>query len=234
MSRGAFLGFQIFCLLVALICVALGAWQVQRHYWKAGLLAAAANVAERPAVDLPQDPSDLDTYQSVRLTGQFVLDRDIVIRGFAIEGVSGSRLYAPFVLADGRTVLIQRGWVPRGQEDLAGVRDDRVQTLEVAWRQVPKRTSDRSLFSLVNAPEMDLWTHVDTQALADWWDMPRLVQDAFGELRGPQEAVPGLVIEAFKVDLFNRHLEYVATWWSLAAILLIIYVLIWRGRRRAS
>ena len=222
-----------------MVCFGLGAWQLQRHYWKADLLAQAAQAASAPAISLPGDTTGLTTYGRYALQGTFLGGKDIVIRGFALNGVSGSRLYAPFELTDGRVVIVQRGWVARGQEDKSGVqvRQDQEtlaapQEIEVIWRRVQDRTSHRSLFSLVNAPEAGLWTFIDPRALAAHWQLPTVITAGYGELRAPFEAAQGPHIEAFSSDLFNRHLEYVATWWSLAMGILGIFVLIWWDRRR--
>ena len=234
MTKGAFRGFQIFTACLLCLCLALGLWQLKRHFWKADLLAAAAAAATAAPVSMPLNSHELRAYQRVNLTGAFLSDQDIVIRGFAIEGVSGSRLYAPFRLQDGRIMIIQRGWAPRGQEGASHLTNISEQSLEIVWRPIEARVeaggSAYALFDRVNVPDQGIWTHIDTHEIQDFWHYPNLIHGGYGELRAPQAAAQNLVIEEFRTDLFNRHLEYVITWWSLAAILLIIYIFVRRQR----
>lgn len=234
MSKGAFRGFLIFALIVACLCFALGAWQIQRHFWKADLLEQAAQVAAAPAISLPTDTRDLQAYQRVQVQGRFIIGKDIPIRGFAVKGISGSRLYAPFELNDGRVLTIQRGWVARGQE-AARVAEASAESLalDLIWRPVTPREGG-GRFAPSNVPEMGHWTYIDTKALASFWQAPNLIQGAVGELRGPEAAAHGARIEPFRADLFNRHLEYVITWWALAAAMLGICALIWSDQRRQN
>ena len=53
MTKGAFLGFVIFTGFVVSLCLGLGAWQLQRHYWKAARLAEAQAMASAPAIAPP-------------------------------------------------------------------------------------------------------------------------------------------------------------------------------------
>ena len=235
MTRGAFRGFFIFTACVSLACIALGIWQLQRHTWKAGQIAAANAAADAPPISLPEGAMPtVPAFTRLRLEGRFLAGRDVVIRGFAVQGISGSRLYAPFELRDGRVLIVQRGWTSRGGESLNGVADQQIQQIEGVWRPVDPRPSGSGLFQLANEPAQDLWTHVHPAEMAEAWGLPRLILGGYVELRGPASAAANLLIEDFAPNLFNRHLEYVATWWSLAAALMGIFGLIWWDQRRHS
>ncbi len=235
MTRGAFRGFFIFTVCVSLACIALGIWQLQRHAWKAGQIAAATAAAGAPAISLPEGARPaISAFTRLRLEGRFLTGRDVVIRGFAVQGISGSRLYAPFELTDGRVLIVQRGWTSRGGESLNGVTDQQIQQIEGVWRTVDPRPSDSGLFQFANEPTQDLWTYVNPAEMAEAWGLPMLILGGYAELRGPASAAANLLIEDFEPDLFNRHLEYVATWWALAAALIGIFGLIWWDQRRHS
>ena len=229
MSRAAFRGFQVFCALVVLACLSLGAWQVQRYFWKKELRTQAQALATADPIELPVNTQVLPAHTPLLLTGRFLTDKDILIRGFALGGASGSRIYAPFELTDGRLVVLLRGWVPRDREEALGVRDPVVQTLTGHWR--PSRAKGGFL-QPVNAPDMGIWTHIDTVELAQHWGTADLVAGGYVELRGPVAAAQGAQIAPFALDLFDRHLEYVLTWWMLALILIVVYLLVWRDQRR--
>jgi len=239
MSRAAFTGYAIFSACLFLICATLGIWQWQRHVWKAGLLAEADEAAAVEPIKLPATNPDLEStvspfqvYSSFLVTGRFLDQKDIIIRGFAVDGVSGSRLYAPFEMNDGRVLIVRRGWAVRGAEESSGVFDTRAQTIEVLWREVQARASDRSLFAPVNVPELEIWAYIDPVALAEHWGLPNVIPGGYGELRTAERPGSALYIEAFRADLFNRHLEYVFTWWALALVTLGMFGAVWWGRRK--
>ena len=140
-------------------------------------------------------------------------------------------MFAPFQLEDGRVLIIQRGWVARGREDQATVKDLGPQTFTILWRPFSGNPNRNRLFAPVNAPDLGIWTYVDPAALSVFWDL-ELLTAGYGELRGPVAAGQGTRIEPFSADIFNAHLEYVATWWSMTFIVLLVYGLVWRDRKR--
>ncbi|MGB0717964.1 MAG: SURF1 family protein [Alphaproteobacteria bacterium] len=229
MSRAAFLSFSIFTACVAMLCIFLGAWQLQRHFWKAELLEAANSAVSNDPVPL-LSANSVEAYTRLVIEGRFIGDKDIIIRGYAVKGASGARVYSPFELKDGRIIVVRRGWVARNREPELELFNTDFQQIEAIWRPVVRRTSDRSLFSPVNDAERNFWTFVDPVAFGEAWNLSGVMESGYLELRGPLSASEGLLIEDFTSDLFNRHMEYVVTWWSLAAALLGIFGIIWRNR----
>ena len=232
MGRIAFLTFSIFAACVTAGCLALGAWQLQRHYWKTDLLEAAEATANAAPIAFPDEVSDLPAYRQFDVTGNFLEGYDLPIRGHALEGVSGARLFAPFQLTDGRVLLIQRGWVARGRESSARVQDSGLETLTILWRPFAGDPGRNRLFSPINSPEDDIWSYPDPVAMAQHWGLP-MIEDGHAELRSPAGAGQGARVEPFRSDLFNSHLEYVATWWSMAGIMALVFAQVWRRRRQS-
>lgn len=232
MSRAAFRGFQVFCAFVVLICLALGAWQVQRYFWKSELRAQADELAQQAPIDLPNETTQLLAHTPLELEGQFLLGSSVIVRGYALNNVSGARLYEPFQLTDGRVVVVLRGWASHANALKLEILDAPQETIIGHWRPVRDRQSDRSLFKPVNDPSRNVWTHIDTQELADFWGLDTLVQGGYVELRAPNEAAQGAQIAPFALDLFDRHLEYIITWWALALTISAIYLFVWRDQRR--
>ena len=106
----------------ALLCglfLALGAWQVQRLAWKNDLVArvaarAHAEPSVAPAQDqwpvLQADPA-AGEYRRVRLTGEFVHEREQLVQAVTERG-SGFWVMAPLRTTDGFVVWVNRGFVP--------------------------------------------------------------------------------------------------------------------------
>lgn len=233
MGRFAFLTFSIFAACVIAGCTALGVWQLQRHYWKADLLVEAEAAANAAPIAFPDVATDIPGYRQFEVTGRFLAGYDLPIRGHAFEGVSGARLFAPFQLSDGRILLIQRGWVPRGRESSARAQDRGLETLTILWRPFAGDPSRNRLFSPINSPDDNIWSYPDPVAMAQHWGLSAIL-DGHGELRGPAGAGQGARVEPFRSDLFNSHLEYVATWWSMAGIMALVFAQVWRRRRQEA
>lgn len=99
------------------ILVWLGIWQVHRLAWKTDILARIeARLAAGP-VSLPADPDpDRDAWLKVQEKGAILPGEADVYVSAPGRGV-GYRVVVPFALADGRRILLDRGFVPIGAKD---------------------------------------------------------------------------------------------------------------------
>ncbi len=106
----------LFIICSTLLLGGLGVWQLERLAWKNGLIAAIDNAqAQPPLTDLPADVSMLE-YRNVELTGKFANAKAIRRIG-GIEGEGpGFFIETPLKLADGRVILVNRGFAPDGKE----------------------------------------------------------------------------------------------------------------------
>jgi surfeit locus 1 family protein len=135
----------------------------------------------------------------------------------------------PLAMTDGRTMFVNRGFIPLELKDkakrAAGELSGNVSVtglLRVAPAEKP------SFFLPDNRPDLNLWF---------WVDLPAMVKAA-----AIADAVP-YYIDADKtpnpggwpkggdtrLELPNDHLQYAITWFSLAIALIVIYVLYHRG-----
>jgi surfeit locus 1 family protein len=111
-------GFVAFVLLLG-----LGTWQVQRLHWKEGILQTIDQRMHAAPVSLAEvearfaSTGDVD-YVPVTVTGTFVHEDE---RHFfsTWKGASGFDVYTPLHLADGRYLLVNRGFVPYELKDAA-------------------------------------------------------------------------------------------------------------------
>lgn len=64
------------------------------------------------------DGGDLE-FRPVTATGTFDRDAEVLVRNRPRDGAPGTWILTPLVLADGRAVIVNRGWIPRrlGPED---------------------------------------------------------------------------------------------------------------------
>ncbi len=110
-----FLGLAV---VLALVFIRLGIWQVSRLQEKRAINAVAAERRGRPVVDL-DDPAQAATVagagiqnRRVVITGRYDAAAEVVLRGQIVQGVPGVRFVTPLRPLRGDTaILVQRGYV---------------------------------------------------------------------------------------------------------------------------
>jgi surfeit locus 1 family protein len=107
------------CTLAAIaVCVAAGNWQHQRLQAKEALRAQLDSAVRAEPVALTVLADDADwaalRYRPVVATGEFVASRQILIDNKVHAGRAGYDVLTPMTLADGRAVLVNRGWIAQG------------------------------------------------------------------------------------------------------------------------
>lgn len=223
-------------LVLLFTLLALGTWQVQRLYWKEGLLQTIDQRTHAAPVPLGEvekrfaATGDVD-YTPVTVTGTFLHRGE---RHFFAtwEGQSGFDVFTPLHLEDGRFVLINRGFVPydlkdaakRPQSQLAG----QVTVTGLARNPLPAKPS---MMLPDNDPHKNIFYWKDRAAMAASAGL--LAGAGLVPFFVDADATPnpgGLPVGGVTViDLPNSHLQYAVTWYGLAAAL--AGVLIFRLRR---
>lgn len=105
----------------------LGSWQVSRYFWKVDLVEERRRMLVREAVPLAQAT---EHFERVRCNGTFDYDQTMFVgprsapahgmQGAGAMQPSGWYAFTPFKdESSGKRVLVNRGWVPRDQQELA-------------------------------------------------------------------------------------------------------------------
>ena len=106
-------------LLMLIVLVGLGTWQVYRLNWKQGILARIAAAEAAPPVPLTQyPPGDVPTpYTKVSVTGHFLFDQaagfGAEVRDTTAGPTMGFQQIVPLERAGAAPILVDRGWVPQ-------------------------------------------------------------------------------------------------------------------------
>ncbi len=213
--------------LVALL-IALGGWQLQRLAWKEALIAEIEARYRAAPIALPDplgDPEALSE-RRVRVTGRLLHAREMLFAARSFRGQSGFHVVTPLVLGDGRTLFLDRGWVPPQAKDPAARPESLPEgevTLEAVvhpggWRGVSWLRPD-------NLPEEGLWLWPDLPAMARAAGLPEAVTALYLVARTKTGKGRWPVAQAGGPRLANNHLGYALTWFALAAVLALIYVI---------
>ena len=108
----------VFSLPALLVLIGLGTWQVHRLEWKNQLIDNFESRAAATPIELPRGDiaPDLE-FRRLALTGAFDHGSEVFMTGRTFEGNAGFHIVTPFRLVDGRTVLVNRGWVSESYRD---------------------------------------------------------------------------------------------------------------------
>jgi surfeit locus 1 family protein len=233
----------VLMLLVAFVavCVELGLWQLRRLDHRKHLVAQIERNIHLSAVDVEAAfaTGDLDSalYRHVSARGTFDVGQEVLLSGRAFNDRPGSDVLTPLVTADGRALIVNRGFVPL---QIAKPGDARAKPpngdLTVTGIILPAET--RGLFGQAIPPSgrVDTIPRIDVARIGK--QVPYPVFPAYLLLDQQQPVQPNDVPEAehFTPDLTNGpHFSYAIQWFSFAAIAAITYLaLAWRRARSAS
>ena len=203
----------------------LGTWQLARLDWKRDLIATMERRMAAPAVAVETlaDNPDSD-YRRVTAHGRFDPSPVFFLFALSDSGQGGYHLLQPLRLADGRRLLVDRGWLPydrqqdvfmpAGEVSLAGI----LRRPQHSWNQP------------ANNPARNEWYGVDLPVMAGIAGISAFLPTVLEVDAAPN---PGGYPHGgqTRVSLPNNHLGYALTWYGLAVALLVITVL---ARRRGD
>jgi cytochrome oxidase assembly protein ShyY1 len=228
---------------VAAFCMftGLGAWQIERKAWKEALIADLTQrlAAEPQALPPPErwpslDPAT-DEFRRVVFAATIAPDREALVYAVGSTVRSdvtgpGYWVFAPAELAGGATVVLNRGFVPEGQQgtDTHAPVDGRLPVVGVLRWPEP-----RGLFFPKDDPARNLWFVRDHRAIASakGWGA---VAPFYVELETPTSRGQLPRAGRLNASLRNDHLQYALTWFALAVIVAIAFPLWVRSRRREA
>jgi surfeit locus 1 family protein len=217
-----------------MLLAGLGIWQIERLHEKEALIASVERGLSAPPVPLGDalaNGAANAEWRHVRVTGHFLHDKELYVFSRGPLGAVGVDVVTPMVLANGGTVLIDRGFVPEALHQSA-TRQAAQLTGEVSLTGVLRLSREPGLFTPAPNAQTRLWFVKDVPSMAKVAGL----------------TVPSLIIEAdatpnpggwplggqTRVDFPNDHLQYAVTWFGLALALMGVYLFYHRSRGRLS
>jgi surfeit locus 1 family protein len=215
-------------LVAALGMARLGWWQLDRAAEKTALNTAIQAQSQQAALqradELPADEAAARSlhHRSVVLRGRWSSAHTIYLDNRQMNGKPGFFVVTPLLLADGRAVLVQRGWQPRDFLDRARVAP--VPTPEgevnVAGRLAPPPAR---LFEFDGPASGRIRQNLEVAALAVETGLKLLPMSVL--LQEPVQPPDGLLREwPSPLVGVDRHHGYAFQWFGLAALIVILYV----------
>jgi surfeit locus 1 family protein len=225
-------GFTAFVLPVFVLLIGLGVWQLERLQWKLALIAQIHyNMAASPiSLDAAIALGDRAQYRPVVLSGHFDNAREVYTFTTGPDGAPVYHVLTPLTLSGGRTMMIDRGYIPTSLRDPAarpGSEPQGVMRVVGIWRN-PDRPGP-----FTPAPNLKerVWFTRDIAGIAEAEHL-KLAAPALLEATASPKDRNWPRGGQTRVDIPNDHLQYALTWFLLAGALLVVYFAYHRARGR--
>jgi len=216
----------LLALTVAVLC-GLGAWQIQRHQSKLGLVEErAARLAAPPleapdALDLP--PAEV-AWRRVHLVGTWDHSRSMVLANRVRYGIKGEGLVTPLLPASGgAAVLVDRGWYPESERERVRASLDAERQADIVGLGVDAsgRTARRTPHGT--------WTALAPKSMSATEGIPLLSWAVIQGTESGEDNLPpaggALPVRSYRPFVNTTpHLQYALTWFGIAAALVGVAV----------
>lgn len=208
----------------------LGFWQLERLAWKEALIADLQTRQKAEAlIGMPNTPDLTPSleFRRISLTGRFLPYPEFHFPGRSHESAPGLHIAQAFLLSDGRTVIVNRGWIPQNQA-LTAHRNFGTPSEDIRLEGILRRDgwTGSSTFRPDNDPASNTWFYYDSRAMAAEAKVDRMIQSYYVVATKANDDENGLPVPVgAEITLTNNHLVYAITWFTLALVLVVIYVL---------
>ncbi len=204
------------------VLLVLGFWQLERADNKRDVLARQQAQETLPPLILESVRGDLPEFRAVSVRGRYDTARYWLLENRIHQGRYGFEVISPFVLANGETVLVHRGWVPgdRGRRTLPEI-ETPVGELSLSGKI---DTGSASGFSLGEEAATDTWPK-----RLQWLTTERAERELGA-------ALPDLLLrlERGEAGMFEptysavnmppeKHTGYAVQWFGMAAIIVMLF-----------
>ncbi len=214
--------------------LALGTWQADRYSQKTEIEELQAVRTTQPPLAIASSDQLIapeNQYRIADVHGSVDTARTVLFKFRIVDGKSGSWIASPLLLADGKVVLLLRGWVDvKDAEQLArsqkipdsGIYRGLIHTLdaniedEITRGKLPSDSVDSFV----------AWNTFDVEGVYDFWKLPHvnsrlvLIQTE-GDPGPPVESADYITKPYMTAD---RHFGYALTWYTLSVCLLALWL----------
>jgi cytochrome oxidase assembly protein ShyY1 len=230
--------------LIALVIiptmVELGFWQLHRHERRVeqnGLISRNLKATPVPMTEVTSPGHTVpraDYWRRVTATGVYDTAREVVVRRrTSADDRIGFHVLTPLNLADGRVILVNRGWVPAAadQKSFPAVPAAPKGTVTVTGRlKADETTSASGIKDLSGLPPRQVMLINSAQQAKS---LGKTVLGGYLEQTAPEPAggTPELIPEPDHQSI-GAHMAYAVQWWLFTAAVPVGWVVLVRREKR--
>jgi surfeit locus 1 family protein len=154
------------------------------------------------------------------VTGTFRHDQEMLIGPRMRDGEIGYEVITPLERTDnGHLILVSRGWIPSAKKEQSSRDNSTGEALPKGKVQVLgllREPIKKNMFTPDNKPGRGAWYFTDIKEMAAWvgadevWVEEMMDPELFEIFRRTEKGIP--MGRPGKVQLNNRHVEYIVTW----------------------
>lgn len=117
------IGYVAMVVVFAIACGLLAWWQFTRLEEARDRVERIERNWDAPTIPIDEvlpagDDFDIeDTWLPVSITGSYLAEDQLLVRGRPRNGLPGFEVLVPFLREDGTAIVVDRGWIPVGAED---------------------------------------------------------------------------------------------------------------------
>ena len=209
-------------ILTPLFC-GLGLWQLDRAEQKRNIANLLEMRRKLPALSLGDNLPDVREleFRKVSAQGRFLTDKTVLIENRKHQGKNGFHVVTPFQLTDnGRIILVNRGWVPRQNNQPLFDTPSGVLTIE-GEASIPEPPALQLNQASSDNTEPPHWPFLTLDHYIDWSGLDVL---PFVILQSPGDA--GGFVRQWPRPQSNdaMHTGYAIQWFAFGLITLTIWL----------
>lgn len=242
-ARPRWIASHLFVLVLVVLMVNLGFWQLDRLDQKQDRNAlirerTAAPTAELGTLTTPGAPLTVGAelqYRRATASGQFLAEEEVLVRNRTLDGRPGYWVLSPLALDTGGIVVVNRGWIPVTGGEAADSAPP-APAGEVTVAGVLRRTEEARGLAVADPAdgELTFMNRPDLGRLQQQLDDP--VVPVVLQIVPPDDAPPGGGELPVPVPLppldEGPHLSYAFQWFTFATIATVGYLLFLRKHGR--
>jgi cytochrome oxidase assembly protein ShyY1 len=232
----AWLAAHLLVITVIAMFVTLGTWQLRRLDERRLENAVGFSRSTADPVDLAvaldaagADVASLE-HRRVFVAGRFDPDHEALVRSQVLDGRAGFHVLTPLVLADGRALIVNRGWIPL-ELDRVPVAAAPPPAGELMVEGVVGLSRSRGSLGPQDAPGATTVSRIDLTHLDSV--VPASLMPVWVQLEQPASSLP-VPLEPPSFEDDGPHLAYALQWFSFGVITLVGYGALLRRATRSG
>jgi len=203
-------------IIISLICFSLSIWQVKRLKWKEDLINNIEKAYNSNSTNINELTGDLRNFKfkNVYLEGIFINEKSMFLGPRVNNEKVGYHLITPFLIKDGRFILINRGWL----KEIIKIKEQKEMYL---IKGILKESDIKNIFTPKNNIKENLWFYISTKQMSEFSAI-KLVDNIFVDLIESNPKDKFTIINSSMSKIVNNHLQYAITWAILGLLFLVM------------